>query len=88
MKKELYIISLDFEKVFDSMKRDKLLQMLKHFKIHPGVIDIIYEIYKEDRTKIYLDKKVQCTINITNGIRLGYNGSANLFILITYYCSK
>ena len=59
MKKELYIISIDFEKAFDSIKRDKLLQMIKHFKIHPGVIDNIYEIYEEDRTKIYLDNKVQ-----------------------------
>lgn len=83
-KKPLYVISIDFAKAFDSIKRDKLIYVLKIYNIHPKIINIIYQIYNNDKTSIYFNNTKQCDINITSGIRQGCKCSTTLFLLITY----
>ena len=83
-RKELFLISIDFAKAFDSIKRNVLIKVLKKYKIHPNLIDVIAEIYKNDATDVYFNGTQQCEINITSGIRQGCNGSSNLFLLVTY----
>ena len=83
-KKALYLISIDFTKAFDSIKRDKLIYVLKKYKINHEIIDIIYQIYSSDITEIYFNNQSQCNMKITNGIRQGCNASSILFLLITY----
>ena len=39
MKKPLYVITIDFSKAFDSIKRDTFIQMRKKYIIHPKIID-------------------------------------------------
>ena len=46
MKKELYIISIDNSKAYDSVKRSELLETLKNCKAHENVIEIISKINK------------------------------------------
>ena len=48
IRKPLFLISIDFAKAFDSVKRDKLVNVLKKYRIHP---DIIVHIYNGDITK-------------------------------------
>ena len=83
-RKELFLISIDFAKAFDSIKRNVYIKVLKKYKIHPNLIDVIAEIYKNDATDVYFNGTQQCEINITSGIRQGCNGSSNLFLLVTY----
>ena len=68
-RKELFLISMDFAKAFDSIKRNVLIKVLKKYKIHKNVIDVIAEIYKNDATDVYFNGTQQCEINITSGIR-------------------
>ena len=83
-KKNLYLISIDFQKAFDSIKRDTLIYALKKYRIHPLIIDVIANIYSKDKTQLYFNSIHQDDINITSGIRQGCNGSSNLFLLVTY----
>ena len=83
-KKPLYLISIDFAKAFDSIKRDALMYVLKKYRIHPLIIDVIANIYTQDKTQLYFNNELQNDINITSGIRQGCNGSSNLFLLVTY----
>ena len=41
MKKKLIIISIDFAKAFDSIKRDVMIKLLMEYKVNHKVIDII-----------------------------------------------
>ena len=41
----MYLISVDFAKAFDSIKRSTLIFALKKYKIHPQIIDVIAQIY-------------------------------------------
>ena len=83
-RKEMYLISVDFAKAFDSIKRSTLIFALKKYKIHPQIIDVIAQIYSNDQTHIYFNNMFQCDIDVTSGIRQGCTGSSNLFLLITY----
>ena len=83
-KKELYIISIDYSKAFDSVKRSELIETLKKCKVHENVIEIISKIYKGDKTELTLNGIKYADIEITSGIRQGCNGSPLLFILVTY----
>ena len=79
----LYLISIDFQKTFDSIKRDTLIYALKYI-IHPLTIDVIANIYSKEKTQLYFNSIHHDDINITSGIRQGCNGSSNLFLLVTY----
>ena len=84
IRKPLFLISIDFAKAVDSVKRDKLVNVLKKYRIHPDIIDIIVHIYNGDITKVHYNNMFQCDINVSSGIRQGCNASSNLFLLITY----
>ena len=48
MKKSLIVISVNFRKAYDSVKREKIIEVMKDYKIHPKVIDATTEIYEGD----------------------------------------
>ena len=83
--KKLFLITTDFSKAFDSIRRSKLIQVLKQYKIDEYIIDVICAIYTGDNTDLVLNDKKYATINITSGIKQGCNLSALLFALVTYY---
>ena len=83
-KKMLIITSVDFQKAFDSVDRNRLLEAMKKYKIHPQVIDVIVEIYRNDKTTLKIDEAIIDEVDITSGIRQGCNGSTVLFLLVTY----
>lgn len=82
-RKALIIISIDFKKAFDSIKRGKMIEVLMKYKIHPKVIDAVASLYKEDKTKINIYDTEE-EFSITSGIRQGCTGSTTIFKLITY----
>ena len=84
-KNPLFLVSIDFAKAFDSIKRDKLIELLMKYKIHPHIIDVIVQIYSKDVTNIFFNSIQQTQIEVSSGIRQGCNGSTSLFLLITYF---
>ena len=84
-RKTLYILAIDFQKAFDSVDRKKLINILKNYKIDSKIIDIIYKIYKNDQTNLYLNSEEYAKINIETGIRQGCSCSGLLFNMITYF---
>ena len=58
--------------------------MLKRYRIHPKIIDIIAHIYEKHKTQVYFNNIHQADIDVTSGIRQGCNGSNNHFLLVTY----
>ena len=79
----LIVISIDFSKAYDSLKRGNLIETLKEFKIHERIIGIIKKIYSGDWTNIDMgDKKIE--MKVSSGIRQGCTASTTLFKLVTY----
>ena len=88
MKKPVYVIAIDLSKAFDSIKRDTLIQVLKKYRIHPKIIDIIAHIYEKDKTQVYFNNIHQADIDVSSGIKQGCNCSSNLFLLVTYLITE
>lgn len=82
--KALIVTSIDYTKAFDSIKREKIVETMMKYKVHPTIINTIANIYKEDNTLIKLTEDRQTEIPVTSGIRQGCTGSTTLFKLITY----
>ena len=83
-KKTMYILSIDYTKAFDSVQRGKLIEILKSYKIHENIIDILAQVYQGDSTEIIINNKKYAEIDISSGIRQGCNISALLFVMVTY----
>ena len=77
-------IAIDFKKAYDTIKRETIVQILKELRIDRKIIDFIVRIYREDSTKIQLEKNKEIEIEVTSGTRQGCTASTVLFKLITY----
>ena len=84
MKKSLIVISVDFKKAYDSIKREKIIEVMKDYKIHPKVIDATAEIYEGDTTKINIGYDLENELEITSGIKQRCTGSTTIFKPVTY----
>jgi len=84
MKSKLYVAAIDFSKAFDSVNREKMIEVLKKYKIESRIIQQISRVYDGDSTEVYLRDGMHERIDIHSGIRQGCTVSALLFKLVTY----
>ena len=80
----MIIISIDYRKAYDSIKRDQIVETLKFFKVDYNLIENIVKIYEEDTTTIQLREGNKTNFNISSGIRQGCTLSATIFKMITF----
>ena len=74
LRRPLIVTCLDYSKAFDSIKREKLIETLIHYKVHYKIIEVVANIYKDDYTEIQFGD-IRKKIEITTGIRQGCTGS-------------
>ena len=88
-KEELIITAIDFSKAYDSVKRHVIVDTLKLYGINAEIINIIAELYKDDRVILQVGgKEIKEEVKPTSGIRQGCTLSATLFKMITYRIIK
>ena len=79
----LFFAFVDFKKAYDSIDRQKLIEVLVSFNINPVIIELIVQMYKEDCTIIKLGR-MNKKVEVTSGIRQGCSISTLLFKLVTF----
>lgn len=84
-KKTLVIISIDYSKAFDSIKRNKIVETLMNYKVHPLLLYAIVNIYQEDTTFLSLTEDITREMSLSSRSRQGCTGSTVIFKLITYH---
>ena len=82
-KGSLFLVSVDFSKAFDSIKRETIVEVLKEYRVDERVIDLVVRIYVEDKTRIAIAEE-ELTIDVESGIRQGCTASTTFFKMITY----
>ena len=80
--RELVVVSIDFEKAFDSVERVALVRALKYYRCDPRLIEVVMDIYMGDRTEIWRNGKVVGDTEVTSGIRQGCTGSPKHFVMV------
>ena len=82
-REQLVVVAVDFRKAYDSIRREKVLEVLKDMKVPVEIVDLIKRGYVGDRTRVEVgDSKVLVEVN--SGIRQGCTASPLIFKLITY----
>ena len=69
--------------VYDSINREKLIEVLIKNNINPYIINMIIQMYEGDKTTIHLGK-LKKTIEVTSGIRQWCKISTQLFEMVTF----
>merc|ERR1712179_501380 len=81
--KSLCLAFIDFKKSYDSIDRKKLIEVMIKFEINPQIINMIVQMYENDKTTIQLGKMKE-TVEVTGGIRQGCSISTLLFKMVTF----
>ena len=50
--KPLYYAFIDFKKAYDSINREKLIEVLIKYKVNPYIINMVIQMYDGDKTTI------------------------------------
>ena len=67
--RRLVVISLDYSEAFDSIDKEKMIEGLMKYKIHPHIIDTIVRVYDGDQTKLILNEETEALLKISSGIK-------------------
>jgi hypothetical protein len=59
MKKSLVVAAIDFAKAFDSIRRDRMMQIMKEYRINKEILNVIAEIYDGDTTQLIMSEDVE-----------------------------
>merc|ERR1712106_1207774 len=84
---KLFVIALDFKKAYDSVDRKKLIETLIKYRVSPKIIDIVANIYTNDKTEIKMGEREE-KIEINSGIKQGCTASTVFFKMVTYEVIK
>ena len=84
----LYITFIDFKKAFDSIDRDMMFAILRHYGIPQKIVDAIRILYDNSKSQVYVDGKLSEPFQITTGVLQGDVLAPFLFIIVIDYISK
>ena len=70
---------VDLEKAYDTVRRDKLLQVLEEYGIHGSLQGAVREFYKKREACVKIGDKMSRWFQITRGVRQGCAMSLWLF---------
>ena len=78
---ELYANFIDFEKAFDSIHRESLWKILRHYGIPKKIVDIIKMLYSDFSAKVICGNELTDTFKVNTGVKQGCVLSPFLFLL-------
>ena len=84
----LYINFIDFEKAFDSMDREILWKLLRHYGVPHKIISLIWYTYKDLSCKTTHAGQLSESFEVKTGVSQGYLLSPFLFLLVIDWIMK
>ena len=82
MEHPLHINFIDFKKAFDSVHRESLWRILRHYGIPPKIISLIGIFYDHFECSVILDNTLSEAFPVESGVRQGCILSPILFLTI------
>ena len=78
----LYTIFVDFEKAFDSVDRETIWKLMKHYGIPQKLINIIQQLYEDSSCQIIHNGKLTDPFPVKTGVRQGCMLSPTIFLIV------
>ncbi len=70
-KRSLYVLTIDFEKAFDSICHQALIEALRTLSVSNKIISIIEHLYKDAHSDVITGQGITAAIKILRGVRQG-----------------
>ena len=83
----LYITFVDFMKAFDSIDRDMMFSILRHYGIPEPIVEAIRTLYTDSSSRVYIEGTTSEPFKITTGVLQGDVLAPFLFIIVIDYIS-
>ena len=84
----LLVNFIDYEKAFDSVDRETLWKIMRHYGIPSKIVELIKEMYDGTSCKVIHDGMLSESFKIKTGVRQGCLLSPFLFILVVDWLMK
>ena len=84
----LYVIFVDYEKAFDSLDRETLWKILRHYGVPMKLVNMIKNSYEGMSCRVIHDGQLTKNFEIRTGVRQGCLLSPFLFILAIDWIMK
>ncbi len=84
----LFVTFIDFKKAFDSIYRDMMFAILRHYGIPEKIVTEIRVLYDESTCQVFLKGQLSGPFDITTGVLQGDVLAPFLFIIVIDYISK
>ena len=81
----LYATFIDFKKAFDSINRDMMFAILRHYGIPEKIVHAIRTLYENSTSKVLVDGKTSAEFKTTTGVLQGDVLAPFLFIIVIDY---
>lgn len=81
----LYLLFVDFEKAFDSIKRDRMWEILAKYGVPTKIINIVRDLYRESNLRVVHQGKVGPAFGVESGVKQGDILSPLLFLIVLDY---
>jgi len=78
----LYLNFIDFEKVFDSVDRNVISQLMHHYGIPQKFIKLIQDLYDSSSCQVIHNGKLSESFEMSTGVRQGCLLSPKIFIMV------
>jgi hypothetical protein len=84
----LYITFIDFMKAFDSIDREMMFSILRHYGIPEKIVSAIRVLYDESTSRVFVEGEYSEAFRVTTGVLQGDVLAPFLFIIVIDYVSK
>ena len=84
----LYICFVDFEKAFDSVDRQSIWRILKHYGVPEKIVNIIGLLYEELTCQVIHDGRLSDEFAVNTGVRQGCLLSPLLFLIVLDWVTR
>jgi exonuclease III len=84
----LFVTFIDFKKAFDSIDRDMMFAILRHYGIPQKIVSAIRVLYDDSKSRVYVDGQLSEPFDISTGVLQGDVLAPFLFIIVIDYVSK
>ncbi len=84
----LFICFVDFRKAFDSIIREKMFKILRHYGIPEKIVTAIKLLYTNSRSSVLVEGQLTGEFTVNNGVLQGDTLAPLLFIIVIDYVMK